>query len=93
MNELAIVLRFAIALALIAALLGALGWSARTLRGRLPAIAGRRLRVVETALLSNGSAMHIVRAGTQTLVVGSAHGSVTLLSILSGDEAEAGVAL
>jgi flagellar biogenesis protein FliO len=81
MIDAVIALRFFAAVLSVGAILALLFVSLRALSGRAPVMRARRLRVLETVMLANGAALYIVEAGAQRLVVGSAHGAVTLLTI------------
>jgi flagellar biosynthetic protein FliO len=68
-------------LAIVALVLVTLYFLARRLRdSRLFAHAGRRLRVVESAMLTPHAALHIVRVGCQYFLVGSGSAGVTRLA-------------
>jgi flagellar biogenesis protein FliO len=70
-------------LAIVAVVLAALYAAARTLRRlRLFARPNRWLNVVDSAMLSQHAALHVVRVGTRYFLSGSATGSVTRLAEL-----------
>jgi flagellar biogenesis protein FliO len=71
-------------LAVVALVLVSLYFLARKLRAmRLFTRAGRRLNVVESAMLSPHAALHIVRVGCRYFLVGTGSGGVTRIAEIS----------
>jgi flagellar biosynthetic protein FliO len=54
--------------------------------------AGRRLRLVETTMLSAQAALHVVRVGDRCFLIGSTAGSVTNLAEIRAGESNVEVA-
>ena len=84
-------LQYAFALLVVALMLGGLYAVARGLaRGRVLASSDRRLvAVLESTVLSQHSAVHVIKAGTKYLLVGATNnGGVTTLGELPADEVE-----
>jgi flagellar protein FliO/FliZ len=76
-------------LAIVAFILVALYVLARRLgESRLFARPGRCVRLVESLVLSQHAALHVVRAGSRYFLIGSAAGGVTTLAELARSEAE-----
>jgi flagellar biosynthetic protein FliO len=75
-------------LATVAVVLATLYAAARALRRlRFFARTDRWLNVVESTMLSQHAALHVVRVGTRYFLIGSASGSVTRLAELTQDDA------
>lgn len=83
-------LRAITALALVALLLYGLFWAVRLLsQGRLLALGQSRLVfVVESAMLSQNTSVHVVRIGGRYYLVGAAAGHVALISELPAEDVE-----
>jgi flagellar biosynthetic protein FliO len=82
-------------LAIVALVLAALYWGARRLRQtRLFPPSGRSLNVLESTMLSEHAALHVVSVGSRYFLIGSAAGGVTRLAELasfdSGQDDKAG---
>jgi|GEM_PF-4223884 len=74
-------------LAVLAALLSALYLLARRLReGRLPRKTSRQISVLDSAMLSQHAAVHVVRAGARCFLIGSTAAGVAALAELSVTE-------
>lgn len=70
-------------LAIVALVLGALYLAARRLRQtRLFAPSGRLVNVLESTMLSQHAALHVVSVGSRCFLIGSAAGGVTRLAEL-----------
>lgn len=82
-------LHYAAALALTAALLGAVFYAARaSARMRMLSTGrGRAIRVVESAMLSPGTMLHVVRMGEGCYLVGGGNGRLTVLDKAVGPSA------
>ena len=62
-------------------------------RGRVLASADRRLvTVLESTMLSQQGALHVVKAGSKYLLIGGGNGHVTTLGELPAEEVEAWLA-
>jgi len=88
-------LQYLVALAVVALMLGGLYAVVRGLaRGRLIASADRRLvSVLESTVLSQHAALHVVKAGGKYLLIGASNGGgVTTLGELPAEEVEAWLA-
>lgn len=86
---------YLLALAIVGLMLAGLYIIVRGLaRGRILAASGRRfVNVVESTMLSQHVAMHVVRAGSRYLLVGGANnGALTTLAELTPEEVEAWLA-
>jgi flagellar biogenesis protein FliO len=84
---------YAVRLAILALVLGALYLLARRLRDtKLFARRGRRVDVLESAMLSQHAALHLVRVDARYFLIGSAAAGVTRIAELSFDTAPAGPA-
>ncbi|MFZ0031751.1 MAG: flagellar biosynthetic protein FliO [Candidatus Cybelea sp.] len=71
-------------LAIVALVLSALYWAARRLRQtRLFAPSGRSVNVLESTMLSQHAALHVVSVGSRRFLIGSAAGGVTRLAELA----------
>ncbi len=84
-------LQYLLALVVVALMLGGLYAVARGLaRGRVLASTDRRLvAVLESTVLSQHSAVHVIKAGTKYLLVGASNGGgVTTLGELPAEEVE-----
>ena len=83
-------LQYFFALIVVALMLGGLYAVTRGLaRGRVLASADRRLvSVLESTMLSQHSALHVVKAGTKYLLVGASNGGVTTLGELPAEDVE-----
>ena len=83
-----------LALVAVGLLLGGLFVVARTLaRGRMLALADRRLvTVLESTMLAQHVAVHVVKAGTHYYLLGGTNGSIATLAELPADEVEAWLA-
>lgn len=87
-------LQYLLALVVVALMLGGLYAVVRGLaRGRLLASADRRLvSVLESTVLSQHSALHVVKAGTKYLLLGASNGGVTTLGELPAEDVESWLA-
>jgi flagellar biogenesis protein FliO len=83
--------QYLLALAVVALMLFGLYAIVRGLtRGRLLAANEKRLiGVVDSALVSQNTSVHVVKAGSRYLLVGGGSGHLAALGELSGDEVEA----
>ncbi len=83
-------LQYLLALLVVALMLGGLYAVVRGLaRGRLLASADRRLvSVLESTVLSQHAAVHVVKAGTKYLLLGASNGGVTTLGELPAEDVE-----
>ncbi|MBV8066694.1 MAG: FliO/MopB family protein [Candidatus Eremiobacteraeota bacterium] len=78
---------YAARLAIVAVVLIVLYAVARKLQAaKLFARSGRRLELLESAMLSQHAALHLVRTGTRYFLIGSATSGVTRLAELSDAE-------
>jgi flagellar biogenesis protein FliO len=84
-------LNYALALVVVALMLGGLYIIVRGLaRGRLLVSADRRLvTVLESTMLAQHVSVHVVKAGSQYLLIGGGQGHVNTLAQLPADEVEA----
>ncbi len=81
---------YLVRLAVVALVLIALYFTARRLRQtRLFARSGCSLGLLESMMLSQHAALHVVRVGTRYFLIGTATGAVTALAEI--EEAEVGV--
>ena len=89
--ETAGVLRALLALATVAVLLAGLSSILRTVRARTVRAGrgGRFLRVLESAVLANGVALHVVAVGERFFVVAAAAGHAQLVCEVAGGAFEA----
>jgi flagellar biogenesis protein FliO len=87
-------LNYALALAVVALMLGGLYIIVRGLaRGRLLVSADRRLvTVLESTMLAQHVSVHVVKAGSRYLLIGGGQGQVNTLTELNADEVEAWLA-
>jgi|SRR5579862_3357679 len=75
---------YAVRLAIVALILGALYFLARRLRDtKIFARHGRRVDVLESAMLSQQAALHLVRVDARYFLIGSAAAAVTRIAELS----------
>lgn len=83
-------LQYLLALVVVALMLGGLYAVVRGLaRGRILASADRRLvSVLESTVLSQHAAVHVVKAGTKYLLLGASNGGVTTLGELPAEDVE-----
>ncbi len=83
-------LQYLLALVVVALMLGGLYAVVRGLaRGRLIASADRRLvSVLESTVLSQHAAVHVVKAGGKYLLLGATNGGVTTLGELPAEEVD-----
>jgi flagellar biogenesis protein FliO len=87
-------LNYLLALVVVALMLGGLYAIVRGLaRGRVLSSADRRLvTVLESTMLSQHGAVHVVKAGSRYLLIGGGNGHVTTLGELPAEEVEAWLA-
>jgi len=87
-------LNYLLALVVVALMLGGLYAIVRGLaRGRVLMSANRRLvTVLESTPLSQQSALHVIKAGSKYLLIGSGNGHVAPLDELPAEEVEAWLA-
>ncbi len=78
MNDVAVAVRFALACATIAFVLGGFWFVVRALRRAGPA-RGRTVVVLETVYLPNGASLHAIRAGPRTLVIGRSGSAISTI--------------
>lgn len=75
-------------LAIVALVLAGLYALARGLRSaRFFARSGRRVSLMETTMLSQHAALHVVRAGSRHFLIGSAAGGVSRIAELDASDA------
>lgn len=80
---------YALALATVAMMLAGLYTIARIVKGRGFAGANRRLvTVLESTMLSQRSAVHVIKVGTRYLLVGGSDASISALAEFSAQEVE-----
>lgn len=83
-------INYVLALVVVGLMLGGLYAIVRGLaRGRVLASADRRLvAVLESTMLSQHNAIHVVKVGTRYLLIGGSNGQVNTLSELPAEEVE-----
>ncbi|HTU81849.1 MAG TPA: flagellar biosynthetic protein FliO [Candidatus Acidoferrales bacterium] len=87
-------INYFLALAVVGLLLGGLYMIVRGLsRGRVIASAGRRMvTVLESTMLAQHVAVHVVKVGTRYFLVGGGNGNVSTLAELQPEEVDAWLA-
>lgn len=55
---------------------------------KLSGLPGKRIQVIETVHLGQRKAMHLIKVGTQTLLIGSTNENITKLADVTGQLAE-----
>lgn len=87
------VLRLAVGLVVVVGLIAALWWvMKRVQRSRYPGAEGRAgtaVEIVATTALGPNRALHLVRVGDQTILIGATEHAITTVARLSDDESEA----
>jgi flagellar biosynthetic protein FliO len=77
-----------LAVLLVAGLGAAAIYASRKLLPRISNVAGREIRIVETAHLGPRKAVHLVKIGNQRLLIGSTSERITMLAHLTDEFAE-----
>ena len=87
-------LNYFLALIIVGLLLGGLWLIVRGLaRGRVFASAGRRMvTVIESTMLSQHAAVHVVKVGSRYLLIGGSNANVSTLAELAPEEVDAWLA-